>query len=168
MGREHANSEHNTHYYQHTTRHGGQDNQDPILALFRTIYKQVAYSITQDCSEEGKAASEAYSEYCKRHVAGAVINRVCKTFVFRKRLRERKNRNIVPPKTEIPAKCLLGYIFVLCGNVPKIGSKKLTQAAFKTLLLEDGARVKAKLPGDGKRYFNQEIHSPGNTQHVEP
>ncbi|KAJ8028319.1 hypothetical protein HOLleu_30522 [Holothuria leucospilota] len=47
---EHANYLHNCFYYQHTTRHGGSQKSDPVLAIFSNMWKNLAYSI---CSGDG-------------------------------------------------------------------------------------------------------------------
>ncbi|KAJ8050218.1 hypothetical protein HOLleu_03332 [Holothuria leucospilota] len=61
-GGEHTNYEHSTYYYNHTTRHGGNFTLDPMLAIFRNMWRRTCYQIsTNTDTAEGRAAAAAFA-----------------------------------------------------------------------------------------------------------
>lgn len=170
-GGEHANYLHNCFYYNHTTRHGGRNNPDPLLAIFSNMWKRISYNITLDTSEDGKNAASNFSMYKKMHMSACVIQCVVRGWLVRVRL-EREgwkwkpkgdqdkltNRQIALKyvaslNTELPktSKTLFNAkTFLVCGTVPKFKGKKLTQGSFKQLIKDHGGKTTEKLPGCGK------------------
>ena len=90
--------------------------------------------------------------YCKNHHAAHQIQRCWRRYFANKKdniNRAKETANQRPEESEYKhnAKLFKGFNFVLSGCIPKLGSKKMTQAAFKTFLMEYGARVRPRIPG---------------------
>lgn len=59
----------NRFYYHHTTRHGGSNRDDPILALFNNMYKRISYAVNKgDGSFTGAKWSKEYAEFVEQNV----------------------------------------------------------------------------------------------------
>ncbi|KAJ8035492.1 hypothetical protein HOLleu_22741 [Holothuria leucospilota] len=154
-GGEHVNYMHNSFYYHHTTRHGGKNQQDPIVAIFRNMWKNLCYSIDNgDESIESKEAAELFKSYKSRHLAAVTIQ----SFV-RGALVRRKHMKSGTPKVNpvVKSKPLSNMHFILCGSVPKLSNVSYTQASFKTFIKENGGRVRNKIPGKG-HYTTKKYH----------
>ncbi|KAJ8018627.1 hypothetical protein HOLleu_43290 [Holothuria leucospilota] len=137
---EHANYEHNCFYYQHTTRHGGLQKIDPIVSVFRNMYKRLTYSIREgDGTEESCHSRQMVDVYVKRHLYAKQIQR-WNLGHFKVIRKQGKATNVVT--TEVKDFLFRGMNFVLCGAVPKLIEQKFTQAEFSELLKANGGKVR--------------------------
>ncbi|KAJ8019105.1 hypothetical protein HOLleu_42516 [Holothuria leucospilota] len=161
---EHANYERNCFYYQHTTRHGGLQKIDPIVSIFRNMYKRLTYSIREgDGTEESCHSRQMFDVYGKRHLYAKQIQRwwrrvsflkrriravTCIQRIFRQKnlghfkviKKQGKATNVVT--TEVKDFLVRGMNFVLCGAIPKLNEQKFTQAEFSELLKANGGKVR--------------------------
>lgn len=149
-GGEHANYEHGRFYFEHTTRHGGRCKPDPILSQLRSIFKRITYSVGQDGTAEGLEAKQHFNKYCEKHHAAMRIQRCWRRYFASKQKILKKSVKNIHGECKAENKLFNGFNFVLCGNIPKIGPKKMNQAAFKTYLMDYGARIRSKIPGKGQ------------------
>ena len=168
-GGEHANYEHSTFYNNHTTRHGGKGNSDPILSQFQAIWNRISYEIEQQSDSktvESKEAGNAFLHYCSSHCAATVLRKYVRGYIVRRRLQKagwcsvplsgrqkmlnlkviRNIRSIFPSLPVNKESLFDGSIFVLFGAVPKQGKKKNTQEDIRKLIKNHGGRVRTRIP----------------------
>jgi hypothetical protein len=67
-GGEHLNYQHSRHYFQHTTRHGGQFRIDPNLTLLSTMYRKLSFEISSDAT----VAAE-FNQFVNSHQAACTL-----------------------------------------------------------------------------------------------
>lgn len=149
-GGEHVNYEHSTYYYNHTTRHGGNFSLDPLLAIFRNMWKRLSYNISLLRSTPGgKAAAELFEVYKRQHKAASVIQRAY-----------RKHRKYVEMGAATPTKSrgiFHGMVFVFSGSIPKINGNSFTHSSLKNMIENAGGRVSSSLPSRHKRSTKEYI-----------
>lgn len=170
-GGEHANYLHNCFYYQHTTRHGGRQKEDPILAIFNNIWSSLSYSICSGgTTDNGMKVSKDFEQYVKQHVNAKIIQtwrrmvffqkqRIRAVLCIQKYFRQRKRgKPFVKLNVSYASKLhsdeeelsFHHYHFAICGTLPVIDGKKYSQATFKDLITNHHGRVCAKLPDSNK------------------
>ena len=167
-GGEHVNYQHNCFYYQHTTRHGGRGNPDPLVAIFQSMWNRLYYSIAQltlSDNEEAREVGHSFIAFCSSHSAASVIQRWFRGYIVRRKLnkagwtskplsgQQRKcNMKIkaslqnIFPRKETQLQSLSGTNFVLVGAVPAQKKKKMTQVEIKKIIVDNGGRVKTSIP----------------------
>lgn len=90
-GGEHVNYIHNTFYYQHTTRHGGRYNKDPVVAVFNHMWTNHCYSIsTLGKNSNNLEAATKFELYKRRHVAATKIQVLIKGWLARQKCKKKK------------------------------------------------------------------------------
>ena len=85
---EHANYEHNTNYYHHTTGHGGKGKPDPIFAQFQAIWIGIYYEITMLKASEllhEEPVSSDFVKYCARHTAAMTLQKFIRGYLVNKK-----------------------------------------------------------------------------------
>ncbi|KAJ8042552.1 hypothetical protein HOLleu_13637 [Holothuria leucospilota] len=141
-GGEHANYLHNRFYYHHTTRHGGVNRVDPILALFNNMYKRISFDILKgNGSDCGVKASDAFKKYMRNRVATSGILEGIKV----KDITDHVGEHHTSPKT-ISKGIFDKQTFVLCGAIPKINGKSYSHGEFEKLIAQESGKVKKKVP----------------------
>ena len=169
-GGEHANYQHNRFYFQHTTRHGGRQKLDPILATLNNTYKQILYAIESDTSVDGQLAYTKFCTYRDQHMAACFLQKHMRGWFVRRRLNQfgwklgpksdaelEQTRNAAVRQLasgpEVSATIneskpiFSSMSLILCGAMPKFGKRKVSQADVKSMVEDHGGRVKGKLPG---------------------
>lgn len=171
---EHANYLHNCFYYQHTTRHGGSQKSDPVLAIFSNMWKNLSYSI---CSGDGTVSGQKvgidFKRYVSMHVSAKLIQMWWRSVSWRKKqlkavlmiqkvYRRWKAGTLYvsgPKSTCSKVTCTTkkltfeDYHFVMCGTIPVLNGRKYSQASFRELITSNHGRVCDKLPV-GKNKFS--------------
>jgi hypothetical protein len=144
-GGEHANYVHNCYFYQHTTRNGGRDKLDPMLALFQNMWRNLRYTITHQNPEcpAAKQSGTEFLTYCSRHTAAVTVQRAFGGYFVRKYGHEVDQPKHGGTKS---AGLFCGKSFVLVGAIPKIHGVKHTQDTLAALLKKNGASVRTCLP----------------------
>lgn len=106
-GGEHVNYEHGSYYYNHTTCHGGNFSLDPLLAIFRNMWKRLSYAISsQTGTLEGRMAANAFQLYKTQHKAASVIQRA-----FRKHCLKKVTQDFGTPAKLQGVFCGLKFVF---------------------------------------------------------
>ena len=176
-GGEHAYYEHNTFYTNHTTRHGGRGNPDPILSLFQANWNRISCEImdfTLSDKEYVRDVGNKFVAYCSSHTAAAVIQRCYRGYRVKKKLKDigwvskpmsgQHNKSNRAVKRKLQEKTLnvedshnpiKGVRFVLHGSVPAFDKKKMTQADLKKEIQSRGGRVKTTIPYRQKGISNK-------------
>lgn len=141
-GGEHANYLHNRFYFHHTTRHGGSNRVDPILALFNSMYKRISYAVDKgDGSSCGMKAAEAMNEHIKQHVRSSGIPKGIKAADIEKyvgvqvSMNQKEGEGIFHTLT-----------FSLCGAIPRIDGQSYSHNSFQALVKNESGKIKDKLP----------------------
>lgn len=137
--------EHGSYYYNHTTRHGGNFSLDPLLAIFRNMWKRLSYAISsQTGTLEGRVAADAFQLYKTQHKAASVIQRA-----FRKHCLKKVRQDFGTPAKLQGVFC--GLKFVFSGSIPKIDGESYSHEKLKNLIEDAGGLVSPSLPAKHKQ-----------------
>ena len=164
-GAEHLNYYDSKFYHRKTTRHGGKDRLDPVLASFHHRWLRLYHSIHEYTSAEQKDKLEAgqqFLEFCVRHHSAATIQKVYKGHLIRKQFKDlgwdsyrtasaEVQNSILQQFATCPSPCdmdlpLKGHHFVLSGNLTSVNGKSLTHTSLKKTIVDHGGCVKETVP----------------------
>lgn len=177
---EHANYLHNCFYYQHTTRHGGSQKADPVLAIFCNMWKNLAYSICSgDGTESGKKVCADFKRYVSKHVSAKIIQKWWRTVSWKKKQVKsvlciqnfyrrwkagnacvKHQKSLISGKVTCNANKLSfeNYHFVMCGAIPVLNGRKYSQASLREVITSNHGRVCDRLPV-GKNKFSSKKYT---------
>ena len=176
-GPKHINYYDSKFYHSKTTRHGGKDRLDPVLASFHHRWIKLYYSLQEYSSsvdERKSAAGQQFLLYCTRHRSAAVIQKVFKGHLVRKKFHdlglrsyrtasEAVRNSILQIFSVQPPPCdkdlpLKGFDFVLSGNLTLVNGKALTHTSLKKNYCRSRRVCKRNCYIPNKVCFYQEIY----------
>ena len=165
-GAEHLNYEHNVYYHSHTTRHGGKNNTEPLLGVFRNTWIRICYEIEHS---EDKEAAEHFSKFVRKHSSASYLQCRVKGHMLRKKLIDNPksteeiehNKSVMfeesrpdgntKSKSNINLKLFSDLNFILVGSVPKDPhGEKCTQEQIEKMIKDNGGFVRKSIPGKSK------------------
>ena len=165
-GAEHLNYYDSKFYHRKTTRHGGKDRLDPVLASFHHRWTNLYYNIhsyTLAEDERKASAGQQFLEHCLKHRSAGVIQKVFRGYVVRRRFQALgwisymsadhnvKTAILQTFATQQTTQCdtdnpLKGQNFVLSGNLSSTAGKSLTHATMRKMITDNGGCVKDTVP----------------------
>ena len=165
-GAEHLNYYDSKFYHRKTTRHGGKDRLDPVLASFHhrwtNLYYNIhSYALAED--ERKASAGQQFLEHCLKHRSAGVIQKVFRGYVVRRRFQALgwisymsadhnvKTAILQTFATQQTTQCdtdnpLKGQNFILSGNLSSTAGKSLTHATMRKMITDNGGCVKDTVP----------------------